>query len=122
MPNGLCSHCGGTTLLIHRHHDDYAKPDETRNLCSSCHRGWHCHHVALNRPHEVKDIAGELRRFRLDAGLTEMQAAWCFLMPRPRYKRLESGEDQPSDPERIRIERMVNRDKRRIDALLQGGE
>ena len=40
----VCEECGSQATngdTLHKHHDDYAFPDETRLLCRSCHTKWH---------------------------------------------------------------------------------
>ena len=60
-----CAECGVNNTTLHKHHDDYAKMDETRLLCPACHVAWHTanghaanHHLA---PHlkPAKQIVGE---------------------------------------------------------------
>jgi hypothetical protein len=37
----FCSVCSIDDVIIHGHHDDYAKPLEVRWLCPACHVQWH---------------------------------------------------------------------------------
>ena len=48
---GLCATDGDR---LHKHHDDYARPDETRLLCRSCHTKWHGKHGKAVNHHLAK--------------------------------------------------------------------
>ena len=49
-----CENCGLQATKLHKHHDDYAKPDETRLLCPSCHKNWHVEHGHAANIHLAK--------------------------------------------------------------------
>ena len=51
----ICQECGGYKTA-HRHHNDYAKPDETVELCVSCHRKWHAKNGSGKNRGEVRAI------------------------------------------------------------------
>jgi len=44
LKRSKCTECGAKGTRLHQHHDDYAKPDETRQLCAQCHSNWHSEH------------------------------------------------------------------------------
>jgi len=100
----ICEDCGSDDKKLHGHHDDYAKPDELRYLCVSCHTTWHMvngqglnHHLAKHytkpksKPFDpghwimAKDVAEML--FVSTATLCRWRQegfgpSWCRLGPR----------------------------------------
>jgi hypothetical protein len=65
-----CEVCG--SLIVHAHHDDYAKPDDIRWLCPkhhvAVHRALGCRVGATKQPREPRPSRTELLEFARDLG------------------------------------------------------
>ena len=79
-----CSECGTHITKLHKHHDDYAKPKETRLLCVPCHQAWHRQYgkglnYHLSRqyfdPDEHLDVKGEYMNSKQTAAYLEVSPA-----------------------------------------------
>lgn len=58
-----CGTCGSAKGVI-GHHDDYARPDDTRPLCGKCHSAWHREHGPGANRH-LSAMARRPRRYSL---------------------------------------------------------
>lgn len=51
-----CEACGASTIEVHAHHDDYAKPLDVRWLCRSCHKRHHREHGPGKNSYTEREI------------------------------------------------------------------
>ena len=105
-----CSTCQSNKYVV-LHHIDYNKPLNVIPLCRKCHHAWHCssmatqpdeehfnkkwqyyYNLGISQLEKGSNMTGEeLRKWRINQGLTQPAAALKIGVSLPTYKRWESG-------------------------------